>query len=92
MNVVTFIPGTQDLLSRSADAMSMMEAGRVWMPENDPLFPLGEVEKQLLLFTGDANGAHDDVVSSLAMAARRKACKVDQGPRVAAKPLARGAV
>lgn len=93
MNIIEFFPGSSDKLERSLDAMAAMQAGRIWMPANDPTFPLGEVESQLLRFTGDARqSGHDDIVDSLSMAGKRltagdskskvQAPRVMMGPRI----------
>ena len=42
----------------------MAEAGRVWLPLDDPHFPSDEVETELLRFTGDEKQlGHDDIGS-----------------------------
>jgi len=78
MNVVE-IKTVKDKLTNAANALNMAEAGRIWLPANDPAFPLEEVEAQLLRFTGDpSRDAHDDVVDTLSMAANR----VSTRPRI----------
>ncbi len=63
--------GRGDKLVKATPALNMAEAGRVWLParEADPVFPLEDVEAELLRFTGDEKkDGHDDVVDTLAMA------------------------
>lgn len=74
MNIIEYTPkGTgkaKDKLANATNAMNMMEAGRIWLPADNPGFPLDEVESQLLTFTGsDKLDAHDDVVDTLSQAA-----------------------
>jgi hypothetical protein len=46
-----------------------MAAGRVWMPADNPLFPLSDVETELIRFTGDEKqDANDDIVDNLSYA------------------------
>lgn len=62
MNVVEFNPGGRDKLDRAADFLNMAEAGRVWLPQDDPSFPMAEVKSELLRFTGNPkHGGHDDI-------------------------------
>lgn len=68
MNVIEFVP-QGDKLRNATDALCMAEAGRVWMPADDPAFPLEEVQAELLRFTGSGK-EHDDIVDTLASAAR----------------------
>lgn len=69
MNVIPFT-ATREKLANASNAMNMMEAGRIWLPSDNPAFPLEEVEGQLLRFTGDKKkDAHDDIVDTLAKAA-----------------------
>lgn len=74
MNIIEYTPQgdgkSRDKLSNAANGMNMAEAGRVWLPADNPAFPLDEVEAQLLHFTGDPRrDAHDDIVDSLSKAA-----------------------
>jgi hypothetical protein len=74
MNVIEYTPQSdgksRDKLANAANAMNMAEAGRIWLPDDDPAFPLEEVEAQLLRFTGDPKrDAHDDIVDTLSKAA-----------------------
>ena len=70
MNVVEFQPGGRDKLDRATHFLNMAEAGRVWFPQDDPFFPLDEVEAELLRFTGDEKQqGHDDIVDSASIAA-----------------------
>ena len=62
MNVVDYNPGGRDKLDRAADFLNMAEAGRVWLPQDDPAFPMAEVKSELLRFTGNPkHGGHDDI-------------------------------
>jgi phage terminase large subunit-like protein len=74
MNVVEYTPQgdgkSRDKLANAANALNMAEAGRLWLPLDNPAFPRDEVESQLLTFTGSAKlDAHDDIVDSLSKAA-----------------------
>ena len=82
MNCIEFIP-TTDKLDRAAPALNLAEAGRLWLPANNGRFPLEDVEGELLRFTGDSKrDSHDDVVDSLAMAARAIADKSSTPRRI----------
>lgn len=68
MNVVELTPVT-DKLVRATEFLNMAEGGRVWLPADDPTFPLDDVTGELLRFTGDPKqDGHDDVVDSAAWA------------------------
>jgi phage terminase large subunit-like protein len=69
MNVIEFIP-RKDKREEAGDAIAAMEAGRVWLPAADPMFPLGEVLWEIVRFTGDGK-VHDDTISSFSQAARQ---------------------
>jgi len=70
MNVIEYVPGSKDLLQRAAKAVNLAYAGRLWLPLANPLFPSEDVVSELLRFTGDQRQqGHDDIVSSLAIAA-----------------------
>jgi hypothetical protein len=82
MNVIE-VKSVKDKLTNAANALNMAEAGRVWLPADDPAFPLEEVEAQLIRFTGDPNrDGHDDAVDNLSTAANRVS-----GRAVANKPM-----
>lgn len=69
MNVVPYTPGSRDKLDRVTDFLNMAEAGRVWLPLDDPEFPLAEVKAELFRFTGDPKkDGHDDIVDTAAQA------------------------
>lgn len=69
LNVVEVTPKGKDKLTNASNALNMAEAGRVWLPADDPSFPLEEVEGELLRFTGDERrDGHDDVVDTLSIA------------------------
>lgn len=71
MNVVPYSKGSADKLLFNTPFINMMAAGRVWMPEDDPHFPLGDVEGELLLFTGNPKqDSHDDIVDTGGAAAK----------------------
>jgi hypothetical protein len=71
LNVVN-LDAKGDKLQKAAEALSLAEAGRVWLPAPGvaPEFPLEDVEAQLLRFTGDQSGGHDDIWDTLGIAGR----------------------
>jgi phage terminase large subunit-like protein len=75
------LASVKDKLTNAANALNMAEAGRVWLPANDPTFPLEDVEAQLIRFTGDpSQDGHDDVVDTLSMAANRVIARGENKP------------
>jgi phage terminase large subunit-like protein len=69
MNVIEFNPRGRDKLDRAGDMLNLASAGRLWIPQNDPTFPLAEVESELLRFTGDPKqGGHDDIWDTASIA------------------------
>ena len=69
MNVVEYNPKGRDKLDRAADMLNMASAGRLWLPQSDPTFPLAEVESELLRFTGDPKqGGKDDIWDTASIA------------------------
>lgn len=71
MNIIE-VTTKADKLTNAANAMNMAEAGRLWLPLDDPAFPLEEVQAEVLLFTGDERqDAHDDIVDTLSTAANK---------------------
>jgi hypothetical protein len=71
MNILEYNPAGKDKLQRSIMAQNMAQAGRIWLPANDTLFPLEDVLSEVLRFTGnEKKDAHDDVVDSLSIAAQ----------------------
>jgi predicted phage terminase large subunit-like protein len=71
MNVVELgTSGQGDKLQRANHFLVMSEAGNVWLPSNDPEFPLDVVESELLTFTGTGRGGHDDIFDTAGMAGR----------------------
>jgi phage terminase large subunit-like protein len=77
--------GHGDKLTRAHGFLIMAEAGNVWLPLDDPEFPRDAVEFELLSFTGDGRGGHDDIWDTAGMAGRVAEGKTSQGnviPRV----------
>lgn len=68
LNVVEMLPVT-DKLVRATPALNLAEGGRLWLPSDDPKFPLDDVEDEILRFTGDPKqDGHDDVFDTLSYA------------------------
>ena len=71
-------------LKKAADFLNMAEAGRVWSPAPGPaqshseLFPLEDVEANLLRFTGDDSG-HDHIWDSAGTAGAEVETKARTG-------------
>ncbi len=85
MNVIG-VPATRNKLDSAVWAQNLAEAGRLWLPDDDPEFPLDDVKAEVLRFTGDEKkDAHDDICDSLFLAARMIAggehAKVTNGRR-----------
>lgn len=57
-----------DKLVNATDAMVRMEQGRIWLPEQAPW--LGTVEDELFTWTGHPYAESDDIIDTLADAAR----------------------
>ena len=71
MNIVPFAPGGQDKLDRAQDMLNMAEAGRIWIPMDDPEYPLADVKSELQRFTGDPKRQiHDDIWDNFSMAGK----------------------
>lgn len=70
MNVVEWnTTGKGDKLQRAHHVLCLAEAGRLYLPDNVPDFPLSEVHGELLRFTGDPKvDGHDDIVDTASMA------------------------
>lgn len=69
MNVIVYTAGGKKLLVRASEALNLAEAGRLWLPTDDPRFE--EAEAEVLRFTGDERAdGHDDVVENLAKAGK----------------------
>lgn len=69
MNVVEYNPGSQDKLDRAQHMLNMAEAGRLWLPTDEPDFPLADVKAEMLRFTGDPKRqVHDDIWDTASMA------------------------
>jgi len=69
MTVMQLNPMGADKLVRATPAMVRVSEGRVYLPEDNPLFPLDEVMSELCRFTGDAKkDGNDDVVDTLSYA------------------------
>jgi phage terminase large subunit-like protein len=67
MNVAD-VSNRGDKLQKAHNALAMAQAGRVWLPADDPAFPLADVLAELLRFDG-TGATHDDIVDTLAIAA-----------------------
>ena len=68
MNLVTYSAQGKKILNRASAALNLAEAGRLWLPENDPKFE--DAEAEVLRFTGDESAdGHDDIVETLCKAA-----------------------
>jgi phage terminase large subunit-like protein len=62
---------TVDKLVHATAAISFAASGRLWLPADNPLFPLSDVEGELVRFTGDEKqDANDDIVDTLSYAVR----------------------
>lgn len=69
MNIVPYNPGSQDKLDRAQDMLNMGQAGRLWLPIDEPDFPLADVKAELVRFTGDPKKqVHDDIWDTASMA------------------------
>lgn len=80
MNIVEYVP-IKDKLEYSMAARNLMKAGRVWFPLDDPMFPLEDVQEEIVRFTGDEKqDPHDDIVSALSIAAHNMMMRDDQKP------------
>lgn len=67
-------PGREDKLVRATAAIVLAESGRLLLPRGAPW--LADAESELLRFTGDPGlDAHDDIVDTLAYAARQMKVK-----------------
>lgn len=70
MIVRTLSPGGKDKLVRATPAITLAHDGRVFLPGDDPGFPLEDVLAELSRFTGnEKEDAHDDIVDSFSYAA-----------------------
>ena len=83
MNVIAYNSKTnkdgkgKKLLERAAEAMNLAEAGRLWIPLDDPSFE--EAEAEVLRFTGDdRQDGHDDTIENLAKAAMVHESRISQ--------------
>jgi predicted phage terminase large subunit-like protein len=63
------VRSSEDKLTRSVMAQNLAASRRIYLPENDPTFPLTEVVEELASFTG-VGDSHDDVVDTLSCAAK----------------------
>ena len=64
-------PGGVDKLVRASPAINMVATGRVWLPSDNPNFPLDDVISELIRFAGvPGKDSHDDVVDVLAYAVK----------------------
>lgn len=58
-------PLGRDKLARAAGFINLAASERVFLPEDNPMFPLDDVVAELVRFTGDPDqDAHDDVVDT----------------------------
>lgn len=64
MVVRSVSPMGKDKLTRATPAIVLVASGRLYLPEDDPSFPLEEVEGELIRFTGE-QGNPDDCADSL---------------------------
>lgn len=63
-------PGGRKKLEHALGAIVLASSGRVYLPEDNPLFPLDDVIAEVTRFTGDDDlDANDDVVDTLSYAA-----------------------
>ena len=70
MIVRSVSPLGRDKLARAAGGINLAASGRLYLPENNPLFPLDDVTAELVRFTGDPDrDPHDDIVDTLSYAA-----------------------
>lgn len=61
-----------DKLARATSAVYAVNGGRVFIPRDDPMFPVDDVLGELSRFTGDDKlDAHDDIVDTLSYASNR---------------------
>lgn len=66
MVVKSVSPMGRDKLGRAAGAIALAASGRIFLPQNDPSFPLADVLAELVQFTGESKkGQHDDIVDTL---------------------------
>lgn len=70
MNVIEWnTSGKGDKLQRAHHILCTAQAGRLYLPDNVPGFPIGDVRAELLRFTGDPKAdGHDDIVDTASMA------------------------
>lgn len=71
-SVIQMHPEGKSKLARALPAITMGDAGRIYLPplENEPPW-LEEFERQLIEFDGITEGEHDDAVDVVSMAAKR---------------------
>ena len=63
-------PGGRKKLEHALAAIVLASSGRVYLPTDNPLFPLDDVVSEVTRFTGnDALDAHDDIQDTFSMAA-----------------------
>lgn len=75
-------PGPQSKILRMENESTMIEAGLVYIPENDGTIPwLAEFEDECLTFP---NGEHDDQIDPMSMYFKRVRIRRQRGPIIAA--------
>lgn len=81
-------PMGRDKLARAAGGINLAASGRIFLPEDNPTFPLDDVTGELTRFTGDPDqDASDDIVDTLSyMAELLPALEPSAGP--ATRPTA----
>lgn len=58
-------PMGKDKLTRALGAINLAASGRLYLPENNPLFPLEDVKSELICFTGLTDKEQSDIVDTL---------------------------
>jgi phage terminase large subunit-like protein len=63
-------PGGRKKLDHAIAAIALAASGRIYLPEDNPMFPLDDVVSEVTRFTGDdKKDANDDIVDTLSYAA-----------------------
>ncbi len=61
-------PKSRDKLDRALGAISLAASGRLFLPDDHPLFPLEDVRGELVRFTGLTDDEQDDIVDTFSYA------------------------
>lgn len=70
MTVLGVTPGGKKKLEHALGAIVLASTGRVYLPNDNPMFPLDDVVSEVTRFTGDdTKDAHDDIVDTFSYAA-----------------------